>query len=77
VKFRAIVMSTLAIAFAILPQALGGKDAGFQVAMAVVTMGGVLFSAVFTLFLIPVVYEYMDRFTVQGRKKRPARAERR
>jgi len=77
VKFRAIMMSTLAIAFAILPQALGGADAGFQVAMAVVTMGGVLFSAMFTLFLIPVVYEYMDRFTVQGRKERRGRAERR
>lgn len=77
VKFRAIVMSTLAIAFAILPQALGGADAGFQVAMAVVTMGGVLFSAVFTLFLIPVVYEYMDRFTVQGRKERRGRTRRR
>lgn len=77
IKFRAIVMSTLAIALAILPQALGGADAGFQVAMAVVTMGGVLFSAVFTLFLIPVVYEYMDRFTVQGRKERRSRTKRR
>jgi HAE1 family hydrophobic/amphiphilic exporter-1 len=77
VKFRAIVMSTLAIAFAILPQALGGADAGFQVAMAVVTMGGVLFSAVFTLFLIPVVYEYIDRFTIQGRNELTEQTRRR
>ena len=70
VRFRPIVMTNLAIAFAILPQALGDASAGFRVAMAVVTMGGVLFSAVFTLFLIPVVYEFLDRFTIQGRQER-------
>lgn len=70
VRFRPIVMTNLAIAFAILPQALGGAEAGFRVTMSVVTIGGVLFSAIFTLFLIPVVYEYLDRFTVRGREER-------
>ncbi len=70
VRFRPIVMTNLAIAFAILPQALGGAEAGFRVTMSVVTIGGVLISAVFTLFLIPVVYEYLDRFTVRGREER-------
>jgi multidrug efflux pump subunit AcrB len=31
--------------------------------MAVVTIGGVLLSAVFTLFLIPVIYAKLDRFS--------------
>ncbi len=30
--------------------------------MAVVTIGGVLVAAVFTLFLIPVIYTKLDRF---------------
>jgi multidrug efflux pump subunit AcrB len=29
--------------------------------MAVVTMGGVLVSAVFTMYLIPVIYDLLDR----------------
>ena len=31
-------------------------------AMAAVTIGGMLLSAVFTLFVIPVVYVALDRF---------------
>jgi multidrug efflux pump subunit AcrB len=30
--------------------------------MAVVTMGGVLVSAVFTLYVIPVIYELFDQW---------------
>jgi hydrophobic/amphiphilic exporter-1 (mainly G- bacteria), HAE1 family len=36
----------------------------WRVPMAVVTIGGVLLSAVFTLFLIPVIYAKLDRFAV-------------
>jgi hydrophobic/amphiphilic exporter-1 (mainly G- bacteria), HAE1 family len=67
IRLRPIVMANLAIAFAILPQALGGANAGHRTTMAVVTMGGVIFSAIFTLYLIPVAYEFFDRFTVRGR----------
>lgn len=53
-RLRAIVMSNVAIVFALIPQALStGSGASFRVPMAVVTIGGVLLSAVFTLFLIP------------------------
>jgi hypothetical protein len=34
--------------------------------MAVVTIGGVLLSAVFTLFLIPVIYTKLDRFALKA-----------
>jgi hypothetical protein len=37
------------------------------VPMAVVTIGGVLLSAVFTLFLIPVIYTKLDRFAFAAR----------
>lgn len=62
-RLRAIIMSNIAIVFALVPQALStGSGAAFSVPMAVVTIGGVLLSAVFTLFLIPVLYVKLDRF---------------
>jgi len=65
VRLRPIVMANLAIALSMVPQALGGAGSEFRVAMAVVTIGGVLLSAVFTLYIIPVVYVFMDRFARQ------------
>ena len=62
IRLRPIVIANLAIAVGILPQTMSGSGSEFRVAMAVVTMGGVLISAVFTLFLIPVIYTYFDRF---------------
>jgi hydrophobic/amphiphilic exporter-1 (mainly G- bacteria), HAE1 family len=61
-RLRPIVMSNIAIVFALIPQAVSsGSGANFRVPMAVVTIGGVLLSAVFTLFLIPVIYTKFDR----------------
>jgi hydrophobic/amphiphilic exporter-1 (mainly G- bacteria), HAE1 family len=63
-RLRPIIMSNIAIVFALIPQAVGGgSGAAFTVPMAVVTMGGVILSAVFTLFLIPVIYTKLDRFS--------------
>jgi hydrophobic/amphiphilic exporter-1 (mainly G- bacteria), HAE1 family len=66
-RLRPIVMSNIAIVFALIPQAVStGQGAAFRVPMAVVTIGGVLLSAVFTLFLIPVIYTKLDRFAGKG-----------
>ncbi len=73
-RLRPIMMANLAIAVGMLPQALGGAGAEFRTAMAVVSIGGVLGSTVFTLFVIPVVYTLMDRFTTEGRRQRQVRA---
>jgi hydrophobic/amphiphilic exporter-1 (mainly G- bacteria), HAE1 family len=74
-RLRAIVMTNLAIVCALIPQALaGGAGAVFRVPMAVVTMGGVLLSAVFTLLLIPVIYTKLDRFDRLGRRAPEERA---
>jgi HAE1 family hydrophobic/amphiphilic exporter-1 len=71
-RLRPIVMTTLAIVVGILPQALGGAGAAYTVAMAVVTMGGVLAAGILSLYLIPVVYTLFDRLTVVGRRQRRA-----
>ncbi|MCL4847534.1 MAG: efflux RND transporter permease subunit [Acidobacteria bacterium] len=61
-RLRPIGMTSIAIVFALIPQAVGtGAGAAFRMPMAVVTMGGVVLSAVFTLFLIPVIYTKLDR----------------
>jgi hydrophobic/amphiphilic exporter-1 (mainly G- bacteria), HAE1 family len=73
-RLRAIVMSNVAIVFALIPQAVStGAGASFRVPMAVVTIGGVALSAVFTLFLIPVIYVKLDRFALASRAEARAR----
>ncbi len=62
-RFRAIVMTTLAIVAGIIPQSLGGAGSSFTVAMAVVTMGGVVAAGTLSLFIIPVVYTWFDRLS--------------
>ena len=68
-RLRPIVMTNLAIALAIAPQVMAGSGAGYRRAVAVVTMGGVLVSAIFTLYLIPAIYSAFDRITVKGRQE--------
>ena len=78
-RLRPIVMTNVAIAMALLPQSLGsGAGSFYRVPMAVVTIGGVLVAAVFTLFLIPVIYQKLDRFAfaahVHEREERERRS---
>jgi HAE1 family hydrophobic/amphiphilic exporter-1 len=62
-RLRPILMTNVAIAIALAPQAIGsGAGSFYRVPMAMVTIGGVLVAAVFTLFLIPVMYQKLDRF---------------
>jgi HAE1 family hydrophobic/amphiphilic exporter-1 len=69
-RLRPIIMTNVAIAIALLPQALGsGPGSFFRKPMAVVTMGGVLGSAVFTLLLVPVLYGKLDRIGAVVRRK--------
>jgi HAE1 family hydrophobic/amphiphilic exporter-1 len=61
VRLRPIIIANLAITIGMFPQALGGAGSEFRAVMAIVTMGGVIISAVFTLYVIPVVYDVLDR----------------
>jgi HAE1 family hydrophobic/amphiphilic exporter-1 len=72
-KLRAIVMANLAIAIGMVPQLVGGgAGSEFRAPMAVVQIGGVLISALFTLFVVPVVYTLFDRLTLSGRREHAA-----
>jgi HAE1 family hydrophobic/amphiphilic exporter-1 len=69
-RLRPIIMTNVAIAIALVPQALGsGPGSFYRIPMAVVTMGGVLVSAVFTLVLIPVLYIKVDRIGSAVRRR--------
>jgi HAE1 family hydrophobic/amphiphilic exporter-1 len=70
VRLRPIIMTNLAIIIALVPQALGtGPGSFYRVPMAVVTMGGIAASTVFTLFLIPVLYLKVERVGTALRRR--------
>ncbi len=67
-RFRPILMTTLAALFGGLPLALGGGDGSeLRRPLGIAIVGGLMLSQVLTLYTTPVVYVVLDRFT---RKKR-------
>ncbi len=60
-RFRPILMTSLATVFGVLPIALAlGAAARSRVSMGIVIIGGLLFSLVLTLFVIPALYTYLS-----------------
>ncbi|ACV62859.1 acriflavin resistance protein [Desulfofarcimen acetoxidans DSM 771] len=60
-RLRPIIMTTITMVFGMLPTALSlTEGAENRSGMAVVLIGGLLSSTVFTLFVIPVVYTIID-----------------
>ena len=62
VRFRPIMMTTMAAMMGTLPIALGfGAGAEARRSLGISVVGGLVFSQVVTLFLTPVVYIYMEQ----------------
>ena len=61
-RFRPIIMTTMAALLGGLPLALGGGvGAELRIPLGVSIVGGLIFSQLLTLFTTPVVYLYFDR----------------
>jgi multidrug efflux pump len=68
-RFRPIMMTTMAALLGGLPLALGtGTGAELRRPLGITIVGGLLLSQVLTLFTTPVIYLYMDRLA--GRLRR-------
>jgi predicted RND superfamily exporter protein len=64
-RFRPILMTTMAAMLGALPLALAkGIGSELRIPLGITIMGGLIFSQMLTLFTTPVVYLYMDRFSV-------------
>jgi multidrug efflux pump len=73
-RFRPILMTTMAALFGALPLAIGhGTGAELRRPLGIAIVGGLILSQLLTLFTTPVVYLYMDRVQIWIRGRRAAR----
>ncbi len=72
-RFRPIMMTTMAALFGGLPLALGGGTGSeLRRPLGIAIVGGLIMSQMLTLFTTPVTYMYLDKLRLRGREKEPA-----
>ena len=77
IRFRPIMMTTMAAIFATLPLALGtGSGSEMRQPLGIAVVGGLVFSQLLTLYVTPTFYVSMDRLVrlFQKKKTEPATA---
>ena len=76
VRFRPIMMTTMAALMGAIPIAVGwGAGASTRRPLGVAVVGGLAFSQLVTLYVTPVFYTYLDEWQQWfSRKKQPAKA---
>jgi HAE1 family hydrophobic/amphiphilic exporter-1 len=76
VRFRPIMMTTMAALMGTLPIALGfGAGANVRRPLGLVVVGGLLFSQFLTLYLTPVFYTYMESWQEKLSKRKWSRKQ--
>ena len=74
IRFRPIMMTTMAAFMGTLPIALGiGAGAESRRPLGLAVVGGLLFSQLITLYLTPVFYTYMESFHAWWSRRRTGR----
>jgi multidrug efflux pump len=74
-RFRPIMMTTMAALLGALPLAIGMGDGGeLRQPLGIAIVGGLILSQVLTLYSTPVIYLYMDRFRLWSQRLRGGEA---
>jgi multidrug efflux pump len=75
-RFRPIMMTTMAALFGAIPLAIGfGEGAEMRRPLGIAIVGGLVVSQMLTLYTTPVVYIYLDRFRLWCRRIGRPRSE--
>jgi multidrug efflux pump len=73
-RFRPIMMTTMAALLGAVPLAIGmGEGGELRKPLGISIVGGLIVSQMLTLFTTPVIYLYMDRFRIWLDSKRESR----
>jgi multidrug efflux pump len=69
-RFRPILMTTLAALFGAIPLAIGSGDgAELRQPLGIAIVGGLILSQILTLYTTPVVFVMLDRFRRESRTR--------